>query len=139
LGWGDPAYSLTGDGNVGGVRSGTVTLQDGAQRTLQVGDAVAGFARGALERATAGEHPDIAYSWYVGFLEFVRDTFHPLLGPVVAVGEVVIGVALILGLFAGIMAFLATPYGPHQPPSKAQQQRSPEIHSYSQSAGDSFW
>ena len=104
--WGDAAYSLTGDGNIGWVRSGAVATEDGGQRTLQVGDAVAGFARGALERGTAGEHPDIAYSWYVSFLEWVRDSAHTFLGPVVAIGEVVIGVALILGMFVGIMAFL---------------------------------
>jgi thiosulfate dehydrogenase (quinone) large subunit len=104
--WGDAAYSLTGDGNIGWVRSGTVATEDGGQRSLQVGDAVAGFARGALERGTAGEHPDIAYSWYVNFLEWVRDTGHTVLGPVVAIGEVVIGIALILGMFVGIMAFL---------------------------------
>jgi thiosulfate dehydrogenase [quinone] large subunit len=99
--WGDAAYSLTGDGNIGWVRSGTVEGQH-----QQVGDAVAGFARGALERGTAGDHPDIAYSWYVNFLEWIRDSGHTVLGPMVAVGEVVIGIALILGLFTGIMAFL---------------------------------
>ncbi len=104
--WGDAAYSLTGDGNIGWVRSGTVTMPDGSQRAQDIGDAVAGFARGALERGTAGEHPDIAYSWYVSFLEWVRDSAHTFLGPVVAIGEVVIGVALILGMFVGIMAFL---------------------------------
>jgi thiosulfate dehydrogenase [quinone] large subunit len=103
--WGDPAYSLTGDGNVGWVRAGTVTTPDG-QRTLQVGDAVAGFARGALERGTAGEHPDVAYSWYVAWLEWLRDSGHTFFGPLVAIGEVVIGICLILGLFVGIMAFL---------------------------------
>jgi len=103
--WGDSAYSLTGDGNIGWIRSGTVTTPDG-QQTQQVGDAVAGFARGALERGTAGEHPDVAYSWYVNFLEWVRDTGHTVIGPVVAVGEVVIGICLIIGLFVGIMAFL---------------------------------
>src|SRR5919109_1530072 len=34
------------------------------------------------------------------------DTGHAFFGPLVAVGEVVIGVCLILGLFVGIMAFL---------------------------------
>ncbi|HVD14554.1 MAG TPA: DoxX family protein [Actinomycetota bacterium] len=101
--WGDAAYNLTGDGNIGWVRSGTV---EGHHQ--QVGDAVAGFARGALERGTAGDHPDIAYSWYVNFLEWIRDTGHTVLGPTVAVGEVVIGIALILGLSTGIMAFLGT-------------------------------
>jgi thiosulfate dehydrogenase (quinone) large subunit len=104
--WGNSAYSLTGDGNIGWVRSGTVVAEDGQQRTLQVGDAVAGFARGALERGTAGDHPDIAYSWYVNWLEWLRDSGHTFFGPLVAVGEVVIGIALILGLFTGIMAFL---------------------------------
>ena len=104
--WGDPAYSLTGDGNIGWIRTGTVTLPDGSQRAQEVGDAVAGFARGALERGTAGEHPDIAYSWYVNFLEWVRDSGHSWIGPVVAYGEVTIGICLILGMFVGIMAFL---------------------------------
>jgi thiosulfate dehydrogenase (quinone) large subunit len=82
--WGDSAYSLTGDGNIGWVRSGTVATEEGQQRALQVGDAVAGFARGALERGTAGEHPDIAYSWYVAWLEWLRDTGHTFFGPLVA-------------------------------------------------------
>ena len=59
--WGKSAYSLTGDGNIGWIRSGTVVVQ-GKQQTLQVGDAVAGFAKGALASGTAGDHPDIAYS-----------------------------------------------------------------------------
>jgi hypothetical protein len=50
--WGDPAYSLTGDGNIGWIRAGTVKTPDGT-RTLQVGDAVAGFAKGALASGTA--------------------------------------------------------------------------------------
>jgi hypothetical protein len=40
-----------------------VRVRDG-----MVADVVAGFARGALERGTAGDHPDIAYSWYVSGL-----------------------------------------------------------------------
>src|SRR5215208_4011624 len=100
--WGKDAYSLTGDGNIGWIRSGTVVGEGGKQQTLQVGDAVAGFARGALERGTKGENPDIAYSWYVNWLEWLRDTGHTFFGPLVAIGEVVIGIALILGLFAGI-------------------------------------
>ena len=94
--WGDPAYSLTGDANVGWVR--------GAGET-GVGDAVAGFAQGAIA-GSEGPHPDVAYSWYVAVLEWIRDSAHPWLGPLVAVGEVVIGVLLILGLFTGVMAFL---------------------------------
>jgi hypothetical protein len=101
--WGNSAYGLTGDANIGWVRAGTVKTPDGT-RTLQVGDAVAGFAKGALASGTAGDHPDIAYSWYVNWLEWLRDTGHTFFGPLVAIGEVVIGICLILGLFTGIMA-----------------------------------
>lgn len=94
--WGDPAYSLTGDANIGWVR--------GAGET-GVGDAVAGFSQGAIA-GSEGPHPDVAYSWYVSILEYIRDTAHPVVGPVVAIGEVVLGVLLILGLFTGIAAFL---------------------------------
>jgi thiosulfate dehydrogenase [quinone] large subunit len=94
--WGDDAYSLTGDGNVGWVRS---------EGDTGVGDAVAGFAQGAIENAE-GPHPDVAYSWYVTFLEWIRDTAHPVFGPMVAIGEIVIGLLLIVGLFTGIAAFL---------------------------------
>jgi hypothetical protein len=67
---------------------------------------VAGFTNGALASGTNYDHPDIAESWYVKWLEWLRDTGHTYLGPLVAVGEVVIGICLILGLFTGIMAFL---------------------------------
>ncbi len=70
------------------------------------GTAVQGFAAGALERGTQGDHPQIAFGWYESFLAFVRDTAYPVMGPLVAVGEVVIGAALILGAFVGIAAFL---------------------------------
>src|SRR5690606_1967789 len=94
--WGDPAYGFTGDGNIGWVR-GT--------DDVGVGDAVAGFAARAVQ-ASEGPHPDVAYGWYVGFLEWIRDTAHPWFGPLVAVGELVIGVLLLLGLFTGAAATL---------------------------------
>ena len=99
--WGDSAYSLTGSGSIGWIRSGTV-----GGHHLQVGDSVAGFAKGALATGTQGAHPDIAYSWYVNFLEWIRDSGHTFFGPMVAVGEITIGIMLILGLFTGIFAFL---------------------------------
>ncbi|MFW6091236.1 MAG: DoxX family protein, partial [Actinomycetota bacterium] len=94
--WGDEQYGLTGDANVGWVRESGDT---------GIGDSVAGFATGAIEGAE-GPHPDVAYDWYVTFLEWIRDTAHPVFGPMVAIGEVVIGVLLILGLFTGIAAAL---------------------------------
>ena len=70
------------------------------------GDSVAGFAKGTLATGTKGAHPDIAYSWYVSFLEWIRDSGHTFLGPLVAIGELTIGIMLILGLFTGIVACL---------------------------------
>lgn len=94
--WGKPEYSLTGDGNIGWVR---------AQGDVGVGDAVAGFAARAVENSQ-GAHPAVAYDWYVSFLEWIRDTAYPWFGPMVAIGELVIGVLLIVGLFTGIAAAL---------------------------------
>jgi thiosulfate dehydrogenase [quinone] large subunit len=102
--WGDSAYSLTGDGSVGWIRSGEA-VRDGVTTQVGVGDSVAGFASGAIASAE-GPHPDVAYSWYVNFLEWVRDTAHPVIGPMVAFGELLIGAALILGLFVGVAAFV---------------------------------
>jgi thiosulfate dehydrogenase [quinone] large subunit len=103
--WGSSAYSLTGSGNIGWVRSGTVVGSDGTSRFLHVGDSVAGFAKGAIANST-GAHPSVAYPWYVDFLRWVQNTGHAVIGPVVAVGELLVGVALILGLFTGISAAL---------------------------------
>lgn len=94
--WGDAQYALTGDANVGWVR---------AEGDVGVGDSVAGFADRAIQ-ASEGPHPDVAFGWYVTFLEFVRDTAHPWLGPAVAIGELTLGILLILGLFTGIAAVL---------------------------------
>lgn len=94
--WGQADYSLTGDANIGWVRSGPET---------GVGDSVAGFAGRAVE-AAEGPHPDVAFGWYVKFLEWVRDSAHAWLGPLVAIGEFTIGLLLIAGLFTGIAAFL---------------------------------
>ncbi len=103
--WGDEAYGLTGTGNIGWVRSGTVVAADGTEQFREVGSSVAGFASGAIA-ASEGPHPDVAYSWYVSFLEWIRDTAYPVMGPLVAVGELLIGIMLILGLLTGIAAFL---------------------------------
>lgn len=94
--WGKPEYGLTGDANVGWVRSAG---------NVGRGDALAKFADQAIKSAE-GPHPDVAYGWYVAFLEWLRDTAHPWFGPMVAVGELVIGLLLVLGLFTGIAAAL---------------------------------
>lgn len=97
------SFSLTGPNNIGWVRAGEIT-RDGETVVRGVGDSVAGFAAGAISRAE-GPHPAVAYGWYVNFLEWVRDVSHPVFGPLVAVGELILGIALIVGAFVGIAAF----------------------------------
>lgn len=70
------------------------------------GDAMKGFITGALTK-TEGAHPDVQ-GWYAWFLENVMLPHTDIWGPIIAWGEVVIGIALILGLFTGIMAFLGS-------------------------------
>lgn len=67
------------------------------------GAALTGFVRGALEK-TGGEHPDVQ-AWYAAFL---RDLVLPnsaFWAQMVAYGEFLVGLALIVGLFTGIAAF----------------------------------
>jgi thiosulfate dehydrogenase [quinone] large subunit len=103
--WGNAAYAATGSGNIGWIRSGTVVAADGTSQILHVGDAVRGFAAGAIS-ASSGSHPSVAYSWYVEFLKWVQHTAAPVLGPVVAFAELLLGVALLVGMFTGIAALL---------------------------------
>ena len=98
--WGDDAYSLTGTANCGWIRSCMVNGQ-----AVPRGAAVQGFAGAAVENSQ-GPHPNVAYSWYVDFLEWVRDHGYKFLGPAVAITELVVGVLLIIGLFTGIAAFI---------------------------------
>jgi thiosulfate dehydrogenase [quinone] large subunit len=74
---------------------------------MSSGKAVSGFAAGALERGTTGEHPAVAYGIWQDWLGFLRDAtwFTPTFAKLIAVGEVAIGVLLILGAFTGIAAF----------------------------------
>ncbi len=53
--------------------------------------------------------PPIAYDWYRSILQFMLDhKWYVWVAPMVAVGETLIGIALILGLFTGIAAFFGS-------------------------------
>jgi len=97
--WGESQYSLTGTANCGWIRSCVV---DG--HTVPRGAAVKGFAAAAVE-SSKGPHPDVAYSWYVHFLTWIRDSSYGWIGPLVSIGELLIGILLIIGLFTAIAAF----------------------------------
>lgn len=69
----------------------------------EAGKALGGFIRGSLEK-TAGAHPDVQ-GWYAYFLEELVLPNVETWSQVVAYGELLVGVALIVGVFTGIAAF----------------------------------
>lgn len=70
------------------------------------GTALRGFWERAVALPAPPAKPVITYGWYRNFLVALLEGGHyTWFGKLVAVGEVVIGIALILGLFTGIVAF----------------------------------
>lgn len=69
----------------------------------KAGVALTGFLNGALAK-TAGEHPDVQ-GWYAGFLQTMVMPNTALWSRFVVIGEILVGVALILGIFTGLAAF----------------------------------
>lgn len=66
--------------------------------------ALQGFA-GYAQTLHEGEHPAVNYGWYVSFLKWIGGDAANVMSPIIAVGELLIGIALILGLLTGIAAF----------------------------------
>jgi len=69
----------------------------------KAGTALQGFLAGALQK-TGGPHPDVQ-SWYAVFLQGFVSHHTALFSYLVSYGELLVGVALILGLFTGVAAF----------------------------------
>jgi len=69
----------------------------------QAGKALTGFLMGAVNKA-GGAHPDVQ-GWYAEFLKTSIISHASLFSYIVSFGELLVGVALILGLFTGIAAF----------------------------------
>ncbi len=67
------------------------------------GKALGGFVVGALQK-TGGAHPDVQ-SWYAAFLQNVVQTNPQFWSYLVAYGELLVGIALILGVVTGVAAF----------------------------------
>ena len=82
---------------------GKLTNPAGVWVGAKAGTAVAGFITGALAK-TAGDHPDVS-GWYAGFLQNVALPNAVVFSYLVTFGEILVGVALILGLLTGIAAF----------------------------------
>ncbi len=85
------------------LEAGWVKIHSTAWVGDQAGTAVSGFLTGALTKS-GGSHPDVT-GWYAWFIEHVALPNASLFSHLVAYGEVLVGIALILGLFTGISAF----------------------------------
>lgn len=73
---------------------------------MQTGDALKGFWMSAIAVPDAPAKPAITYGWYRSFLQFLLDhQSYVWFGKVVAIGEFLVGLGLIVGLFVGIAAF----------------------------------
>jgi thiosulfate dehydrogenase [quinone] large subunit len=86
------------------LTAGWHKVQDPAWMTT--GDALKGFLTRAAALPEAPARALITFDWYRSFLQALLDTqAYTWVAKVVAVGEVLIGAALILGLFTGLAAF----------------------------------
>lgn len=72
---------------------------------VETGVAVKGFWERAVTIPEAGR-PPIAFDWYRAFIQSLLDAeAYTWFAPVVAYGELLVGIALIVGAFTGIAAF----------------------------------
>ncbi|MFZ3043528.1 MAG: TQO small subunit DoxD [Minisyncoccia bacterium] len=67
------------------------------------GAAMQGFVQGALGK-TGGAHPDVSM-WYASFLQSTVVPHLTVWSNAITIGELAIGLGLILGLFTGVAAF----------------------------------
>lgn len=71
---------------------------------VQTGEALKGFWSGAVAIPETGR-PAIAFDWYRSFIQMLLDAeAYTWFAKLVAYGEMLVGIALILGLFTGIAA-----------------------------------
>lgn len=72
----------------------------------QTGTALKGFWERAVTVPDAPARPQIAFDWYRGFIQTLLDTgAYTWFAKLIVAGELLIGIALILGAFVGIAAF----------------------------------
>jgi len=88
------------------VMAGWGKLGNPAWTGENAGAAITGFVNGALQK-TGGAHPDVQ-GWYAVFLESVVLPNAAAWGYLITFGELLVGIALILGLFTGIAAFFGS-------------------------------
>ncbi len=76
----------------------------GSPQWVQTGEALKGYWQNAVQTPAAGS-PPIAFDWYRSFLQTLLDAqAYTWFAKLVAYGELLIGIALIIGAFTGIAA-----------------------------------
>lgn len=88
------------------IEAGWGKLNNPAWTGENAGTALTGFLSRALQKAS-GDHPDVQ-GWYAWFLQNVVLPNATMWSYVIACGEFLVGLALILGLFTGIAAFFGS-------------------------------
>ena len=83
--------------------AGTEKLGSPVWTGSKAGVAITGFAKGALTK-TAGEHPNVAH-WYAAFLQSFVIPHAAAWSWAITMGEIAVGIGLVLGLFTGVAAF----------------------------------
>jgi thiosulfate dehydrogenase [quinone] large subunit len=74
---------------------------------MQTGEALKGFWTNAVAIPEAGR-PPISFDWYRSFIQSLLDSgSYVWFAKLIALGEVLVGIGLIVGLFVGIAAFFA--------------------------------
>jgi len=88
------------------LQAGIGKIGNAAWTGENAGTALIGFLTGALAK-TEGAHPDVQL-WYAWFLEKIVLPNAGVWSILVAWGELLVGLALIVGLFTGIAAFFGS-------------------------------
>jgi thiosulfate dehydrogenase [quinone] large subunit len=88
------------------LQAGWGKLNNPAWVGSKAGTAISGFVNGALAKAT-GDHPDVQ-GWYAWFLQNAVLQHSVFWSYLITWGELLVGIALILGLFTGIAAFFGS-------------------------------
>jgi thiosulfate dehydrogenase [quinone] large subunit len=74
---------------------------------VQTGEVLKGFWQRAVAIPAAPARPLISYTWYRDFIQVLLDSgSYTWFSKLIVAGEILIGVAMILGLFTGIAAFI---------------------------------
>jgi len=74
---------------------------------VENGQALRGFWTGAIQVPDTGR-PPIAFAWYRSFIQLLLDNeAYTWFGKLIAYGELIVGIALVVGAFTGIAAFFS--------------------------------